>query len=207
MHSQFVMCYQVLPRPHNLTIIIAHNTKFVNTILLPPLYFHIKNPNNPLLTFSEMPPITPLQYEKVYAKINYKMRRKHGMNTKNMIVILSSLALLIILLVIIIVAVFIIKNKEYNLSDDNLAKDCLQNQDDAMHECIEDKAWSYFQAGDCEKALKVYDDIPADRFDKYTLSDFYDEAYSLSLSCEDESLQNYWLNKFESLSNQLEGRD
>ena len=101
-----------------------------------------------------------------------------------------------------------INKKEYTYSDDNLAKECLQTSgDSSIMECLGDKAFSYYEEGDCVKALKVYDDIPAEQFDKRTLSDIYNDAYSFSLSCEDESLQIYWTDKFTELSNQLEAVD
>lgn len=73
-------------------------------------------------------------------------------------------------------------------------------------ECLESKAWKFFKEGDCDSALRVYDYIPTDQYDDYSLSDRYAEAYSLSLSC-DEEKQEYWKNKFEELSNKLEAKN
>ena len=130
-------------------------------------------------------------------------------DNKSLIVVFLLLLFVAIILVAIIIALFLInRNPAYNLSDDNLAKECLLASEDVdLSECLEDKAFSYYEDGDCEKALKVYDDIPVEEFDEYVLSDLYNDAYSMSFDCSDESLQNYWKDKFEGLSSKLEVRD
>ena len=104
-----------------------------------------------------------------------------------------------------IIAIILVANRNA-LSDDNFAEECLQGEDDGVIiDCLDEKSFEYYNNGDCEKALKVYDDVPVDLFDKNTLANIYDEAYSLSLDCNDESLRLYWENKSESIWSQLEG--
>ena len=119
---------------------------------------------------------------------------------KLILLVLSSLMVVMIITVIVVVI-----NKQ---DDGDLAKACLQAENDgAIMDCLDEKAYSYYEEGDCEKALKVYDDVPADRFDEYTLSDIYQEAYALSDGCKDKSLRKYWLDKYSEATDHLEGRD
>ena len=93
---------------------------------------------------------------------------------------------------------------------EKLVKQCLDLNDDSeqtVASCLEEKAFFYLDEGDCNKALMVYDFIPTERYDDYSLADRYNEAYSLSLSCDDTAKQEYWKKKFEELSNKLEARD
>lgn len=123
-------------------------------------------------------------------------------DSKYLVIILSVIVVLIIILVLANISLLLSKK-----NDGGLAKDCLsENIDVSVGACLDDLAYSYYDDGDCERALKVYEDIPEDRFDKYELQDYYDDAYSLSLECDDTSLQDYWENKSNALSNQSEGR-
>ena len=128
----------------------------------------------------------------------------HNKNSKATLVASIIIIAIMIILIIVNLVLFFIRKHE----SDNLAKSCLEIEDDAMVvNCIEEKANAYDDAGDCVNALKVYDSIPEDRLDKYVLSDLYDEAYSLSSDCEDGLREDYWADKLEALSSQLEGRD
>lgn len=133
-------------------------------------------------------------------------KRENG--NRNLIIVLSLLSFVVVVLVVVIMVLPIVKKLPItSLTDDNLAKECLLEDDESLAlDCLDKKASAYYDEGDCGKALKVYDDIPVGVFDEYTLSDDYSEAYALSLRCEDEELQQYWKNKFEELSSQLEGR-
>ena len=132
---------------------------------------------------------------------------KHNVDTKTLVIVLSSLLLLAVALVIAIVFLPI-NNQESNDDGDNTAEECLQAENEGkLADCLDEKAFSYYEEGDCEKALKVYDDAPKERFSKYGLSDLYNEAYAMSNSCEDEALINYWAEKYEAVSSQLEGVD
>lgn len=123
-------------------------------------------------------------------------------NNKPLVILLISL----LTLIVVIVGIIIVLNNKNGLGDGNLARECLDTED--VTGCLYEKAYNYYEnEHDCEKALKVYDDIPAEQFDEYELSDLYNDAYSLSYSCEDESLKNYWEQKFNSLSSRLEGRN
>ena len=136
------------------------------------------------------------------------MRDDNKTNTQLWAVLFSLLFIIIVLVVVLVVLPIVNRSSIDSLSDDNLAKECLlMNGESSVTDCLDEKSSAYYDEGDCEKALRVYDDIPADAFDKYSLSDLYNEAYSTSIGCGDESLQSYWKNKFEELSNQLEGRD
>lgn len=133
---------------------------------------------------------------------------KNKANTQLLVVILSLLLFAITVLIIVIVIFNTMRNSIVDdLGDDNLAKECLRvDEDFSAKDCLEEKAQSYLDIGDCENALKVYEDIPAGWFDDYSLSDRYEEAYTLSFSC-DESVQNYWKNKHDTLLKRLEVRD
>lgn len=132
---------------------------------------------------------------------------RHKTEVKILIIALSILAIIILILIITNLLVLFADDISINsLGSDNLAKDCLRSED--VMSCLYEKAYYYYEnEHDCKKALKVYDDIPAERFDEYELSDFYNDAYSMSTSCDDESLEKYWEQKFNNLSNRLEGRD
>ncbi|MBQ6414227.1 hypothetical protein IJI28_01200 [Candidatus Saccharibacteria bacterium] len=136
------------------------------------------------------------------------VNNKHNVDTKTLVIVLSSLLLVAIALVVAIVFLPMANKRNNDYSEDNLAKECLEAGEDMdLSECLEDKSFSYFEEGDCEKALKVYDDVPVGLVSKVELAHLYDEAYSLSLSCDDESLQNYWMGKNDEISNQLEATD
>lgn len=135
---------------------------------------------------------------------------KEGKERANHKALWVALALLIFAIVILVVANILIPaiHTATHYDDNNLVKECLQSDDvNVSTDCVEAKAEEYTDQGDCTQALKVYDDIPADHYDPYALQDLYDQAYSLSIDCEDGTLQEYWKAKSESLSNQLEGRD
>lgn len=135
------------------------------------------------------------------------MKDNNKANTRLLIVALSLMFVIIALAIAIVVLSTANKNSINSLSNDNLAKECLlMNSESSIMDCLDEKASTYYDEGDCGKALQVYDDIPTDAFDKHFLSNLYNEAYSISIGC-DESLQNYWNNKFKELSNQLEGRN
>ena len=128
-------------------------------------------------------------------------------DTRVLIIVLSVLVSITVLLTIAIILRPILTGRHF--SDDNLAKECLKTDDPlAISKCIEEESSKYYEQGDCEKALKVYDDVPEDVFsDKYRLVDLYNEAYSLSSFCDDEALEEYWLGKIDELASQLGGRD
>jgi hypothetical protein len=131
---------------------------------------------------------------------------KYKTEIKVLIIALSALVAIILILIAVIIKLSLDnKNSHPPLSDDNLAKECLEGDNEQWMDCLDDKASGYLEERDCEKALKVYEDVPPDWFDKYTLADLYDEAYSLSLSCDDLSLREYWEKKFNNLSKELEG--
>jgi hypothetical protein len=137
------------------------------------------------------------------------MRDKHEKENMGLVITLLSLLFVVVMLVVAVVVLFVMNRDSGNeYGDDNLAKECLKVDGDiSIKSCLEDMAWSYYEDGDCDMALKVYDDVPVDIFDEYALSDLYDDAYSMSLGCDDESLQSYWKDKFEGLSARLEARE
>lgn len=126
----------------------------------------------------------------------------------NNVVVLVLLVLMIVMVGLIVANVVVLTRGEddmIELGDDNLAKDCLQkDNEESMENCLNDRAFDYFMDNDCENALKVYEDVPADRLDKRLVSHLYDEAHSLSMSCDDESLQEYWEDKLNKSLGQLE---
>lgn len=133
---------------------------------------------------------------------------EHSFDTKVLIAVLSLLSVVAVVLVVANILVPILNGRRYDFSDDNLAKECLEMKDDLSAEsCIEEKVYSYYDEGDCENALKVYDDIPDSWFEEDYMGYIYDDAYSISLSCEDESSQAYWENKNNKFSNQTEARN
>lgn len=133
---------------------------------------------------------------------------KHAVDAKILVVVLSLLSVVAVILVVANIMIPVLNRRNYDFSDDNLAKDCLLAEDEmSVDECLEDKAFSYYEEDDCEKALKVYDDIPSGWFEEDTLIHLYDEAYSLSLSCEDESLQSYWEEKNNKFMNRTEAKN
>ena len=125
----------------------------------------------------------------------------HNKNTRSLLVISVTLVIIILILIVVNLLIPVFKN------NNNLAKECLEFEDQEAMECLEAKVDLFFDEDDCINALKVYDDIPANRFDKFTLSILYDDAYSMSLSCDNTDLENYWMDKKESISNQLEAMD
>lgn len=135
-------------------------------------------------------------------------KQNHKAGVKAIIVVL--LVLVFVAIILVVVNVFVLltnKNDINNLGDDNLAKECLKGDNEDWMGCLEDKSLEYYDEGDCGSALKVYEDVPPDWVNEYVLADLYNEAYSLSLSCDDLSLQHYWGEKFNDLSKQLEGMD
>ena len=133
---------------------------------------------------------------------------KHQDGTKVLMMVLSFLMIVaIVLAVIIIVLQAINRNVGSELSEDNLARECLEGSVGERMECLDEKSFSYYYDGYCEKALKVYEDASVDGFDNYSLLHLYDEAHSLSLICSDESVQEYWANKYEEILVQTEVTD
>ena len=132
---------------------------------------------------------------------------RHKTEVRALIIALSVLVFLVLVLIVAnVLALFADEISINNLGNDNLAKDCLRSED--VMDCLHEKSFNYYKnEHDCQKALKVYDDIPAERFDDYELSDFYNDAYSMSISCNDESLEKYWEQKFNDLSSRLESWD
>lgn len=117
---------------------------------------------------------------------------------------------LVVMIVVLVIVNMLLPAMNDRADVERLVKPCLELNDDdeqTVAGCLEEKAFFYLDEGDCEKALMVYDYIPVERYDDYSLADRYDEAYSLSLSCDDTSKQEYWKNKFEELSNKLEASD
>ena len=136
------------------------------------------------------------------------VNNKHNVDNKTLIIVLSSLLLMAVVLVVALVFLSKLNVQKDYYDDNNLAKECLQAENEGkLADCLDEKAFSYYEEGDCEKALKVYDDAPKERFSEYGLSDLYNEAYAMSNSCEDEALINYWAEKYEAVSSQLEGVD
>ena len=132
------------------------------------------------------------------------MVERKGNSESDRIVLVVVLSLFSIMaLVLLVINALLLFRSDNGLSDDNLAKECLEVNEGSVEGCLNDKSFEYFMEGDCVGALKVYDDIQ-DWFDQWTLAHLYDEAYSTSLSCDDESLQNYWKEKLEKVNNQLE---
>lgn len=132
---------------------------------------------------------------------------RHKTEVKALIIALSVLVFLVIILIVANILVLFADEISISfLGNDNLAKDCLLSED--VSSCLYEKAYNYYEnEHDCQKALKVYDDIPIERFGDYELSDLYNDAYSMSTSCNDESLKEYWEQKFNDLSSRLEGRN
>lgn len=137
------------------------------------------------------------------------MQDKHEKDTKGLVVVFLLLLFVVVGLVVAIVVVLIMNREPIDeLGNDNLAKECLKaSGDTSIKSCLEDKAMVYYEKGDCKAALRVYDDVPVESFDEHELLYLYDDAYSMSLDCDDESLQSYWKDKLESLSSQSEARD
>ena len=139
-----------------------------------------------------------------------KFKSDKKKNTEGLFVALTILVFAAVVLIIVNVELFYLRGGVNNKPDvEKVAKECwyLDEEDEmSTAECLESKAWMFFEEGDCDSALRVYDYIPTDQYDDYSLSDRYAEAYSLSLSC-DEEKQEYWKNKFEELSNKLEAKD
>ena len=137
---------------------------------------------------------------------------KKGASNKVLIGVLCGLLVLIVGLGVGVVVVAINNNtddtEDQGEEEEEIAWDCSQLDDgdrDMVLYCLGREANSYYEAGDCVKALKVYDDISEDRFDKSIWASLYNEAYSISLSC-DESLQEYWENKHYELVIQVKGK-
>ena len=126
-------------------------------------------------------------------------------NNKPLVILLISLLTLIVVIVGVIIIVLNNKNSQPN-NQENLAIECLDGDSELLNDCLDDKAFEYFEEGDCVKALKVYDDVPVDRVDQDTLEYLYDEAYSMSISCEDETLEEYWRKKNDQFNNKTEAR-
>lgn len=123
--------------------------------------------------------------------------KKREVNTKLFVIILSLLLVGVVVLVVVNTVLVVRAN------DENLAEKCLDIADeDGAMECLNNESLVYYEAGDCKKALEVYDDMSTDKFDKQWLRRLYGEARSMSLSC-DESLQNYWSNKYNELINKI----
>jgi uncharacterized membrane protein YvbJ len=114
--------------------------------------------------------------------------------------------LLAIIIVLGVSIIFLNMREEHDISS-GLIRDCFEtNDEDAIMECLNEKAFSiYADENNCEKALKVYDDIPDDSMSDRSIAMLYDEAYSLSLSCDDLSLRTYWNEKSERKWERLEG--
>lgn len=136
-----------------------------------------------------------------------------GANNQVLIGVLCGLLVMIVALGVGVMVVMINNSGDGVLEEESdeeiYALDCsnLSDSDDEMViKCLNKEALSYYDEGDCEKALSVYDDIPEDRFDKYLLNQLYNDAYVLSLSC-DTHLREYWENRRYNLASQLEGRN
>lgn len=137
------------------------------------------------------------------------VEEKNTIGVRGLVIILVGLIVSAIALAVIIVVMNSMNDNVVDkLDDDNLAKECLLKEDDASREyCLSDKSFELYEAGDCEKALKVYDDIPAEMYDDRHLAYLYDQAYGLSLTCEDEALETYWEDKLNALTEHLEAVD
>ena len=127
---------------------------------------------------------------------------RHKKNEKALLMILSLLFLMMVALIVVIVVLATRSNY-----DKTAMTECLKNDDELEAvTCIKNLAFSYYEKDGCRTALKIYDDVPEERFEMVFLKNLYNEAYSMSLSC-DESLQKYWKDKYEGIANQLEGRN
>ena len=128
-------------------------------------------------------------------------------SSKKLVVVLALLSVVVVVLVVLIVLLTPHEKHDGNNGYSGLARDCYEiGDEDAIMECLNDKAFSFYSdENDCEKALKVYDDISEGSLSDRSVAMLYDEAYSLSLSCDDSSLQEYWEEKSERKWEHLEG--
>ena len=128
-------------------------------------------------------------------------KRQRDRNVKPLINILIILVITIIILILITIITIINNSKD---TGDN----CLQeDNEEAIFDCLSEKSFEYYDEDNCEKALKVYSDFPVDNLSTDLKARIYDEAYSLSLDCEDTASQQYWGDKYEKLTSNLEGKD
>ncbi len=126
-------------------------------------------------------------------------------DAKVLIWIMSLLVFVALVLIIVNALIFMNGNKPGAVNDDNLAKECLSIADaEEMIQCVDETSFDYYMQDDCDKAMKIYADVPEDMLDKTNLAFLYNEAYSMSLSCGDELSQGNWKEKYENIANQLE---
>ena len=127
-------------------------------------------------------------------------------DAKILIWIMSLLVFAALVLMIVNALIFMNDNKPGAvINDDNLAKDCLLMADaEEMIQCVDETSFDYYMQDDCDKAMKIYADVPEGMLDKTNLAFLYNEAYSMSLSCGDELSQENWKEKYENIANQLE---
>lgn len=132
------------------------------------------------------------------------MQKVNDNHKKISIVVLVSLLVAIIVLVFVNIAIGLKHSEEVG---NEIETDCtkLKDKEEAL-DCIDEKAFSNYQTAGCEEALKVYDEVPEGLFDDAWLELVYDNAYSLSLSC-NESLQEYWSVKFSNIAARTEARN
>ena len=130
--------------------------------------------------------------------------KEHKVEAKTLVAVLALLSVVIVVLIVLIVLLAL--REEYS-DNGGLVGGCYETDDeDAIVECLNEEAFSFYSdENDCEKALKVYDDIPENSLSDRSAAILYDEAYSLSLSCDDLSLQEYWEEKSERKWEHLEG--
>ena len=127
-------------------------------------------------------------------------------DSKILIGVVGFLGLTVAILVVVNLFLFLSRKGSWLNPDEDLAADCVSIEDNvAAKECIDNLSFTYFyEQNDCNKALEVYDDIPEGRFDEDWLSVIYSDAYSMSLSCEDMAVRQYWKEKYNVILSQLE---
>lgn len=132
------------------------------------------------------------------------MQKVNDNHKKISITVLVSLLVVIVVLIVVNVAIGI---KQNGNTDDGADSDCLKlKSEEEVLDCIDEEAFSRYETVGCEEALKVYDEVPEGLFDDAWLELVYDNAYSLSLSC-NESLQEYWSVKFSNVAARTEARN
>lgn len=125
-------------------------------------------------------------------------------NNKPLVILLISLLTLI---AIIVGAILLNLNNRNNRPDNgDLAAECLYGDDESITNCLDDKAFDYYEKDDCIKAMEVYYDVPENRIGQDMLQHLYNEAYSMGVSCEDKSSEEYWLKKIQQLNKGTEAR-
>lgn len=142
---------------------------------------------------------------------NVDMTENNGDGIKKDSKVLMWVLIALLCIVIALVATIVIINLGGGgrvVVDNEDVQVCLDGRETlAVDECIEEKASEYLDEGDCDKALQLYEDVPAGGVDEDTLYYLYDQAYSTSTYCEDEEAIEYWRGKNNQFMNATEARD